>query len=119
MRLLTGERAGAVPTAAAPAAPPSAELQIVLGQDDTHAQQDDGGRLRDGDGGGDEQQERVGHEQSRTDVELGGVDEPVLQDGEWQQQQQQEVRGGGVDVEEHEEEEQPTSGAEERGIVYL
>ena len=69
--------------------------------------------------GGDEQQERVGHEQSRTDVELGRVDEPVLQDGEWQQQQQEEVRGGGADVEEQEEEEQPTSGAEERGHAYV
>ena len=49
-------------------------------------------------------------------VELGRVDEPVLQDGEWQQQQQ-EVRGGGGDDEEHEEEEQPASGAEERGHV--
>jgi len=43
------------------------------------------------------------------------IDEPVLQDGEWQQQQQVEVRGGGGDDEEHEEEEQPASGAEERG----
>ena len=47
-------------------------------------------------------------------VELGRVDEPVLQDGEWQQQQQ-DVRGGGGDDEEHEEEEQPAFGAEERG----
>jgi hypothetical protein len=47
-------------------------------------------------------------------VELGRVDEPVLQDGEWQQQQQ-DVRGGGGGDEEHEEEEQPAFGAEERG----
>ena len=47
-------------------------------------------------------------------VELGRVDEQVLQDGEWQQQQQL-VRGGGGDDEEDEDEEQPASGAEERG----
>ena len=46
-------------------------------------------------------------------IELGRVDEQVLQDGEWQQQQQQ--CDGGGDDEEHEEQEQPSSGAEERG----
>ena len=45
-------------------------------------------------------------------MELGRVDERVLQDGEWQQQQ--ECCGGGGD-EEHEEQEQPSSGVEERG----
>ena len=39
-------------------------------------------------------------------MELGRVDERVLQDGEWQQQQ--ECCGGGGD-EEHEEQEQPSS----------
>ena len=63
---------------------------------------------RDGDRGGDEQQERVERQQSRTEsdstagyVELGRVDEQLLQDGEWQQQQQACGGGGGED-EEHE-----------------
>ena len=46
-------------------------------------------------------------------IELGRVDEQVLQDGEWQQQQQEECGGGGGE-EEHEKQEQPSSGAEER-----
>jgi hypothetical protein len=45
-------------------------------------------------------------------MELGRVDERVLQDGEWQQQQECCGGGGG---EEHEEQEQPSSGVEERG----
>ena len=46
--------------------------------------------------------------QTAGHVELGRVDEQVLQDGEWQQQQQQECGGGGGD-EEHEKQERPSS----------
>jgi hypothetical protein len=125
-------RAGAASAAAASAA----EQQTELGQEDVrceigvraagvepaalghvHAQRDVEEQQRDGDGGSDEQQERVERQQGRTEpdstaehVELGRVDEQVLQDGEWQQQQQ-ECGGGGGD-EEHEKQEQPSSGAE-------
>ena len=88
-----------------------------------HAQRDVEEQQRDGDGGSDEQQERVERQQGRTEpestaghIELGRVDEQVLQDGEWQQQQQQ--CDGGGDDEEHEEQEQPSSGAEERRGVW-
>jgi hypothetical protein len=118
VRLLTGARAGAASAAAASAAEQQLE-PAALGH--VHAQRDAEEQQCDGDGGGDEQQERVERQQSRTEpdstaghVELGRVDEQVLQDGEWQQQQQL-VRGGGGDDEEDEDEEQPASGAEERG----
>jgi len=90
-----------------------AALGHVHAQRDVEEQQRDGGN-----GGGDEQQERVEPQQGRTEldstaghIELGRVDEQVLQDGEWQQQ---ECGGGGGD-EEHEEQEQLSSGAEVRG----
>ena len=129
VRLLTGERDGAASAAAASAA----EQQAELGQEDVlseigvraagvepaalshvHAQRDVEEQQSDGDGGGDEQQERVERQQGRREpdstaghVELGRVDEQVLQDGEWQQQQQ-ECGGGGGD-EEHEKQERPSS----------
>jgi len=60
-----------------------------------HAQRDVEEQRSDGDGGGDEQQERVERQQGRREpdstaghIELGRVDEQVLQDGEWQLQQQ-------------------------------
>jgi len=87
-----------------------AALGHVHAQRDVEEQQRDGGN-----GGGDEQQERVEPQQGRTEldstaghIELGRVDEQVLQDGEWQQQ---ECGGGGGDEEheEHEEQEQRSS----------
>jgi len=89
-----------------------------------HAQRDVEEQQRDGDGGGNEQQERAERQQGRRGpgstaehIELGRVDEQVLQDGEWQQQQQ--GCGGGGGDEEHEEQEQPSSGAEERGHMHM
>ena len=69
-----------------------------------HAQRDVEEQQRDGDGDGDEQQEWVERQQGRTEpestaghIELGRVDEQVLQDDEWQQQQGW-GGGGGVVV---------------------